>query len=75
MTTFNPSDRTCFPADDAPAVTNKIAICQVCGVQWQVKSPSLDDAKGCSFCDAPEDAIAVVSEKPTFGPAMVYGGK
>ena len=44
-------------------VTELVAHCQVCGVQWVVQSPDRADAKGCSFCDAPAKAITVVSEK------------
>ena len=48
-------------------VTELVAHCQVCGVQWVVQSPNRDDAKGCGFCDAPAKAITVVSEKPGYG--------
>jgi len=61
------SDRTCYPADEAPEVTYEYAICQVCHTQWQIKSPNRDDARGCSFCDAPKEAITVVSEAPAYG--------
>jgi hypothetical protein len=44
------------------SVTHLCAKCKVCGAQWQIKSPNLDDAKGCSFCDAPASAIIVISE-------------
>lgn len=47
-------------------VTHLVAHCQVCGVQWQVKSPNRDDAKGCSFCGAGAKAITVVSEAPGY---------
>lgn len=50
------------PAAKAPAVTGKVAKCQVCGVQWQVKSPNNDDAKGCSFCGASKAAISIIRE-------------
>lgn len=43
--------------------TNKVAHCEVCGVQWEVKSPNNDDAKGCSFCGAPESAITIENEE------------
>jgi hypothetical protein len=49
------------------SVTELVAHCQVCGVQWEVKSPNRDDAEGCSFCDAPKRAITVVSEKAGYG--------
>lgn len=48
-------------------VTELVAHCQVCGVQWEVKSPDRADAKGCSFCNAPARAITVVSEKAGYG--------
>ena len=44
--------------------TNVVAHCQVCGVQWQVRSANYEDAKGCTFCGAPESAISLVSEDP-----------
>ena len=54
------------PADQARAVTHLYAKCQVCGVTWVIRSPNRDDAKGCSFCDAPEEAITVISEHPDY---------
>jgi hypothetical protein len=69
--TFNPSDRTCFPADEAPTVTDEVAICQVCDTQWQVRSGDRADAQGCSFCDAPASAITVVSEAPGYEGELV----
>lgn len=57
--------RTCYPADEAPAVTEEVCHCQVCGVQWASRGPA--DTKGCSFCDAPEEAVTVVSEAPDYG--------
>ncbi len=60
------SDRTIAPADEAPEVTHEYARCQVCGTEWQVRSPNRDDAQGCSFCDAPKEAITVVSEAPSY---------
>jgi len=59
------------PSASAPTVTDEVAICQVCGVQWQVRSGDRADAKGCSFCGAPADAITIVSEKPGYGGAIV----
>lgn len=70
-TTFNPSDRTCFPADEAPTVTHEYARCQVCNTQWQIRSGNRDDAQGCSFCDAPKEAITVISEAPDYGGQVV----
>jgi rubrerythrin len=69
MPDFNPSDRTCFPAADAPTVTGKVCICQVCGTQWAMRGES--DDKGCSFCNAPASAITVVSEEPDYGGGLV----
>jgi len=63
-----------LPYSSAPTVTNLYAKCQVCGTSWQVKSPNRDDAKGCAFCDAPEEAITVVSEEPTYGNAIIFRG-
>ena len=48
-------------------ITELVAHCQVCGVQWSVKSPNREDAKGCEFCGAPARAITVVSEKAGYG--------
>jgi hypothetical protein len=58
----NENTRMLSPAASAPSVTDKVAKCAVCGVEWQVKSPNHDDAKGCSFCDAPESAITISYE-------------
>jgi len=38
-------------------VTELVAHCQVCGVQWEVKSDDRTDAQGCGFCNAPANAI------------------
>lgn len=64
MTTFNPSDRTCFPANAAPGVTEEVCICQVCHTQWASRGQA--DREGCSFCGAPADAVTVVSEAPDY---------
>ena len=61
----------CTAAASAPTVTDKVAYCQVCGVSWQVKSPTSADAKGCSFCGAPEEAITVVSEAADYAGYIV----
>ena len=66
-----PSDRTCYPAADAPPTTDLVAHCQVCGVQWAVQDSKRGDAKGCSFCDAPENAITIVSEAPDYGGLVI----
>jgi len=50
-----------------------VAHCQCCGVQWQVVDPNMGDAKGCTFCGAPEEAITVVSEAPGTGGAVIAG--
>lgn len=47
------------PTDSAPSVTDKYAKCRVCGVTWQVRSPTNADAKGCSFCGAGEKAVTI----------------
>jgi hypothetical protein len=65
------SERICGAEDDAPAVTERVAICQVCGVQWQVRSETDADAEGCSFCGAPAGAVTVVSEAPDYGGMLV----
>lgn len=53
------------PAAAAPAVSERIAVCGVCGVQWQIQTtiPPYADAKGCSFCDAPANAITIINER------------
>lgn len=51
------------PTDSAPAVTNLYAKCAVCNWQWQVKGQA--DTKGCSACDAPEEAVTVHYEGPS----------
>lgn len=66
------STKICTSADNAPTVTNLVARCLVCGCEWQVRSENRNDTRGCSFCDAPEDAIVVVSEAPVYGGAVVY---
>ena len=53
-----------MPGDQAPTVTNKVAHCKVCGAQWQMKADS--DKMGCKFCDAPESAITIISEAPSY---------
>jgi len=59
------------PAATARTQTDKVAICNVCGVQWQIRSGNNDDAQGCSFCDAPANAISIVSEAPVYGGAII----
>lgn len=51
-----------LPAAQAPTPTGLVAHCNNCGFEWQVQSPNRDDAKGCSFCNAPERAITVRRE-------------
>lgn len=65
------SERMCGAEDEAPAVTGRVAICQVCGTQWQVRSETDADVKGCSFCDAPAEAVMVVSEAPDYSGVLV----
>lgn len=67
------SDRMCYPESEAPAVTNLLAKCQVCGAEWQIQSPNRDDARGCSFCNAPARAIIITSEAPDYGGADIHG--
>lgn len=52
------------PAADAPAVTNKVASCKVCGSQWQVRSFASPptDAQGCPLCHADDSAITISQE-------------
>ena len=66
--------RTLFAADETPNVTHKYAKCQVCGVTWAIRSGSNADAQGCSFCDAPANAISIISEKPDYSGGQAYGG-
>jgi hypothetical protein len=62
------------PAADARATTGYVAKCTVCGVQWQIRSPNNDDAKGCNFCGAGEDAINLANESNTDYEATIYDG-
>lgn len=61
-----------LPSSQAPSMTDEVAICAVCHAQWQVRSENRDDARGCPFCGAPERAISIHSEAPTYGGARVY---
>ena len=54
------------PSTSAPAVTNLYAKCKVCGAQWQVWGDPPTNTAGCAFCDAPDEAISVLSERPGF---------
>jgi hypothetical protein len=58
------------PADSAPKVTGIVAVCKVCGFEWQVRSFAGTDAKGCGFCGAPEEAIRTYNEEPGYGYAV-----
>ena len=60
------STRIHGPAANAPRVTNEYAVCQVCGVQWQVQSANHDDARACAFCGAGEEAISIYGETPDY---------
>lgn len=66
------STRVHGPASAAPTVTHLVARCKVCGSQWQVRSGNSDDARGCQLCDAPKEAITLISERPTYGGATLY---
>jgi len=66
--TTNPSDRTCFPAADAPSTTDQVCECSVCNWHWASRG---DDDKGCPACGAPASAIVVVSEAPDYGGQVV----
>lgn len=63
----------CAPADQAPQVTGKYAKCNVCGVQWQIRSFSNVDAKACSFCGT-EGHVSIISEKPDYSQFRKDGG-
>ena len=63
--------RSCFAADETPTLTHKYAKCQVCGVTWAIRSGDDADAQGCSFCDAPANAVVIISEKPDYGGGRV----
>ncbi len=61
-----------YPSDEAPTLTDLVAKCQVCKVQWAVQAGGNHaDAKGCSFCDAPANAITIISEAPDFSGQVV----
>ena len=62
------------PAASARSVTNKVAYCRVCEMEWQIQSAEMLDAKSCPFCGAPEAAIVIRSEAPEDGDAVIYGG-
>ena len=47
------------PAASARKTTELYAECQVCHTQWQVWGDPPTNTKGCSFCDAPENAILI----------------
>ena len=52
------------PASEARSQTNKVARCNVCGFEWQMRGNF--DNKGCPFCDAPKRAITIISEAPDY---------
>jgi len=52
-----------FDLSAEPSVTEMVAHCSVCGARWQVMSPNYDDARGCSFCDSPKEAITLEHEE------------
>lgn len=49
------------PTDQKPTVTNLVARCRACGVEWQVRGGS--DTMACNFCGAGKAAIAVENEE------------
>jgi hypothetical protein len=58
------------PADRAPAVSNIVAHCNVCGVEWAVRGDFNNSARGCAFCDAPPEAISYEME-PVEGAGLI----
>lgn len=59
------STKICTDDDNAPSVTDRVCVCQCCGVTWASRGPASE--KGCSFCGAPANAITIVSEAPDYG--------
>lgn len=59
------------PSATARKQTDRVAHCKVCGVQWQVRSESGEDARTCAFCGAPKSAITIESEAPSYGGAII----
>jgi hypothetical protein len=53
------------PADSAPSVSNIIAHCKVCGVEWAVSGDFNNNVRGCAFCDAPAEALSYTQEERT----------
>ena len=62
MTTY-PTD-VHGPSTTARSVTGLVARCNVCHIQWQVKSDAKTDAHACPFCGAlrSEGGVTIVSE-------------
>lgn len=58
----------CGPSSTAGTVSEMVGYCKVCHTQWQIQS--MDDvpadAQGCSFCDAPADAILIQYERADY---------
>ena len=52
------------PNATAPQVSGKVAHCNVCNIQWQIRSlqAPYDDAQGCGFCGAPKSSIHIEDE-------------
>jgi hypothetical protein len=71
MTMANEWVRMHGPSDGAPAVTSLYARCKVCGTQWQVWGDPPTNTEGCAFCDAPAEAITVLSERQVFDGLVV----
>lgn len=66
------STRICADESTKPQVTELVALCQVCHVQWAIRSGQSADAEGCTFCGAPADAVTIVSEAPDYSGQVVY---
>lgn len=54
------------PSASMGTATGLYAVCKVCGCQWQVWGDPPTNTKGCAFCNAPESAITVHSEKADY---------
>lgn len=60
-----------LPYTQARDQSEKVAQCQVCHTQWQIRTLDSGIPRGCPFCDAPSSAITIVSESPNYGGAIV----
>jgi len=63
------------PGEQAPNVTNEVALCSVCHTQWQVRSFARTDALMCPFCGTGSEygGISIISEAPEYGGAVING--